>query len=188
MIASYNPNRPSERTKEELKASIAEFGFLEPIILNIRTKTIIGGHTRLGIAEELKLEEVPVLEVDLDPTDERMANLGLNNIHDPWDAEKLEALFKELDISDEQKMKVTGFDAAEVQELVSFIHGADKEDPDFPQVVLKVARQDKKIIQEALRAAKALGHFTEYPDNQNGNGNALARICEDFIKNLEVVE
>jgi ParB-like chromosome segregation protein Spo0J len=188
MVASYNPNKPSERTKEELKASIAEFGFLEPIILNLRTKTIIGGHTRLAIAEELKLKEVPVLEVDLDPTDERMANLGLNNIRDPWDAEKLEALFKELDISDEQKMKVTGFDASEVQEIVSLIHGADKEDPDFPQVVLKVARQDKKIIQEALRAAKARGKFTEYADNQNGNGNALARICEDFIKNLEVVE
>lgn len=188
MVASYNPNKPSERTREELKASIKEFGFLEPIILNIRTKTIIGGHTRLAIADELGLKEVPVLEVDLDPTDERLANLGLNNIHDPWDAEKLEVLFKELDISDEQKMKVTGFDAAEVQELISFIHGAEKDDPDFPQVVLKVARQDKKIIQEALRAAKALGHFTEYPDNQNGNGNALARICQDFINNQEVVE
>lgn len=188
MVAQYNPNSPSERTREELKASIAEFGFVEPIILNLRTKTIVGGHTRLRIAEELKLEEVPVLEVDLDPTDERLANLGLNNIRDPWDAEKLEALFKELDISDEVKMKVTGFDAAEVQEIVALIHGAEKEDPDYPQLVLKVGREDKKIIQQALRAAKAQGKFTEYQDNQNSNGNALARICEAFIKNQEEVK
>ena len=48
--ASYNPRKdlkPGDKEYEKLKRSITEFGYVEPVIWNERTGTVVGGHQRL---------------------------------------------------------------------------------------------------------------------------------------------
>ena len=50
--ADYNPRKklkPGDKEFEKLKKSIEEFGYVEPIILNKRTDTVVGGHQRLEV-------------------------------------------------------------------------------------------------------------------------------------------
>ena len=46
--ASYNPRKISDDNKESLKNSIEEFGLVDPIIINLKTNNIIGGHQRFN--------------------------------------------------------------------------------------------------------------------------------------------
>ena len=54
--ADYNPRKklkPGDKEFEKLKKSIEEFGYVEPIILNERTNTVVGGHQRLEVMKHL---------------------------------------------------------------------------------------------------------------------------------------
>ena len=151
---------------------------MQPLVFNTRTNTLVGGHQRLNIAAELGIAEVPVLEVDLDETKERMANVALNKIKGKWDAEKLEPLFAILEI---QKIEIepTGFDQASIQEILASLHSGEHRTSDFETLIIKLNRQDKKQVQDALRKAKAQGPFTN-TDNKNSNGNALERVAASW--------
>jgi site-specific DNA-methyltransferase (adenine-specific) len=59
--AAYNPRKklkPGDKEYENLKNSIAEFGFADPLVVNA-DMTIIGGHKRLTVAIDLGFNEVP---------------------------------------------------------------------------------------------------------------------------------
>ena len=54
--AEYNPRkdlRPGDAEYEKLKQSIQEFGYVEPVIWNKRTGTVVGGHQRLKGMKDL---------------------------------------------------------------------------------------------------------------------------------------
>jgi len=53
--AEYNPRVISDEALAGLTASIKKFGYIEPIIVNVRanTNTIIGGHQRFRILRKL---------------------------------------------------------------------------------------------------------------------------------------
>lgn len=116
----------------------------------------------------------------MDPTKERMANVALNKIKGKWDAEKLEPLFAILEV---QKIEIepTGFDNAEIQEILASLHSGEHRQSDFETLVIKLNRQDKKTVQDALRKAKAMGPFTN-TDNKNSNGNALERVAAGWTE------
>lgn len=117
--AEYNPRKKLEKTDEaykRIKASIEEFGFVDPIIVNVRTMTVIGGHQRLEILKDLKHEEVECVVLNLDEKEERKLNLSLNKNTGYWDNDKLEQLFDELGLS-EQELFSTGFSMSEVEDL-----------------------------------------------------------------------
>ena len=64
--AEYNPRkdlRPGDAEYEKLKRSIQEFGYVEPVIWNKRTGTIVGGHQRLKVMKDLGYEEVDCVEM-----------------------------------------------------------------------------------------------------------------------------
>ena len=57
--AEYNPRKKlksGDKEFEKLKNSIQEFGYVEPIILNKRTNTVVGGHQRLEGDKERRSE------------------------------------------------------------------------------------------------------------------------------------
>ena len=41
--------KPGDKDYEKLKRSIAEFGFVEPVVWNERTGFVVGGHQRLKV-------------------------------------------------------------------------------------------------------------------------------------------
>lgn len=129
--AKYNPRKKLEKTDDSykrIKASIEEFGFIDPIIVNINNMTVVGGHQRLEILKELNYEEVECVVVNLDDKQEKRLNLSLNKNSGFWDNTKLEELFEELNLSEEE-LFATGFSISEVEDLsTDFISDLLEED------------------------------------------------------------
>ena len=117
--APYNPRKdlkPGDAEYEKLKRSIQEFGYVEPVIWNKRTGTVVGGHQRLKVMKDLGYEEVDCVVVDLDEQKEKALNIALNKISGEWDEGLLANLLKDLD-NNGYDITFTGFDLAEAQEL-----------------------------------------------------------------------
>lgn len=99
-IVPYENNpRRNDGAVEALAASIKEFGFRVPIIVD-KENVIVAGHTRLKAAERLGLEVVPVIRAD-DLTDEQIKayRIADNKVGDlaGWDNERLKEELAELD-------------------------------------------------------------------------------------------
>ena len=112
--AKYNPRKlltVDDIEYQRIKRSIEEFGYVEPIIIN-KDNTIIGGHQRLSVLIELGYEEIDVIQVDVNKTQEKALNIALNKITGEWDKELLSDLLIELD-NDNFDITVTGFDEIE---------------------------------------------------------------------------
>lgn len=117
--AEYNPRIelvPGMDEYEKLKASILEFGFVDPPVFNKRTGNLVGGHQRVAVARDLGLfDEIEVSIVDLHLEKEKTLNLALNKISGRWDDEALAALLAELEI---EQISLGGFDQEEADQLI----------------------------------------------------------------------
>lgn len=120
--ATYNPRvdlKPGDPVYESLKVSVETFGYLQPIIVNRRNETVIGGHQRLKVLKDLGRTEVDVVYVDLPPDQERALNLTLNKSVGAWDDRKLADLLRGFQDLPDFDVQLTGFDHAEIGELVT---------------------------------------------------------------------
>lgn len=129
--ATYNPRKISKEELAKLKSSIQEFGYVNPIIINRSTGKVIGGHQRIKALKELGIEEIEVVYVDLPEEKERALNIALNKISGEWDEQKLIEVFKEIEQSQEEMLKFTGFDQKEIEILLNSVKNefeAGKED------------------------------------------------------------
>lgn len=100
--ADYNPRKdlkPGNADYEKLKRSIEGFGYVEPVIWNKRTGTVVGEHQRLKVMKVLGCEDVDCVVVDLDEKKEKALNVVLNKISGEWDNTLLANLLKDLDDS-----------------------------------------------------------------------------------------
>lgn len=131
--AEYNPRVdlvPGEKDYEDLKRSILEFGYIDPIIVN-KDGTIIGGHQRYKILLDLGYKEIDVVELDVTKDKEKALNIALNKISGDWDNEKLKNILKELDLGDFD-ITLTGFTHNELDDLIAEIEIPEiAEDDDF---------------------------------------------------------
>lgn len=76
----YNPRKWSEEALKGLRASISEFGLVDPFVINKRNGfRLVGGHMRCKVAIELGIEKVPIVYVDLDDKKEKALNVALNS-------------------------------------------------------------------------------------------------------------
>lgn len=121
--AKYNPRKdlqPGDPEYEKLKASLHEFGVVDPLVWNKKTGNLVGGHQRLKVLleDEPALEAVQASIVNLPLAKEKALNLALNKIAGEWDMPKLKDLLQELDTG-EFDMLITGFDEMEIENLIS---------------------------------------------------------------------
>lgn len=77
--APYNPRDISDKQRQALVESIKEFGLVQELVWNKRTKHVVGGNQRLSILKELGVKTVPVSVVDLSLVDEKLLNVILNS-------------------------------------------------------------------------------------------------------------
>lgn len=92
LIPYINNPRINEHAVDYVAASIKEFGFKQPIVID-KDNVIIAGHTRLEAAKKLKLETVPcVLADDLTEQQIKAYRLADNKVSEfaLWDLEKLQ--------------------------------------------------------------------------------------------------
>lgn len=119
--AIYNPRKdlqPDDPEYAKIKRSIETFGYVDPIIVNERTGTIVGGHQRLKVLKDLGYDEVDVSVVDLSEENEKALNVALNKISGEWDFALLKDLLEELDASSID-VELTGFDIDEMENLMT---------------------------------------------------------------------
>lgn len=131
--AAYNPRKdlqPGDPEFEKLKRSLTEFGYVEPVIWNKATGHVVGGHQRLKVLATLGHTEVDCVVVELDETREKALNVALNKISGDWDESKLALLIADLDAADFDA-ELTGFDDAEIQQLIGSLDEGEVEDDDF---------------------------------------------------------
>src|SRR3981081_4727959 len=100
---------------DKVAASIKEFGWRQPIVVDAEG-VIIAGHTRLRAAQKLGLSEVPVhIALNLTPAQVKSYRLLDNRSHEEasWDLELLAAELGELQATDID-LSLTGFDQDEI--------------------------------------------------------------------------
>jgi len=115
-----NARTHSDAQVAQIAASIAEFGFTNPILAG-SDGVIVAGHGRLAAAQKLGLEMVPVVVLDhLTPTQRRALVIADNRIAENagWDDELLRVELEAL--QDEGfDLDLTGFDADALVELLA---------------------------------------------------------------------
>ncbi|MDN2579014.1 ParB N-terminal domain-containing protein [Aquibium sp. ELW1220] len=105
---------------DAVKASIAEFGFRQPIVVDEKMVVIVG-HTRLEAAKALGLATVPVHVAEgLTPAQARAYRLMDNRSHEnaEWDDELLKLEFGDLKL-DGFDLDLTGFDSDQLSQLLA---------------------------------------------------------------------
>ena len=131
--AEYNPRKKLKKGDREYKKildSIEEFGFADPLVVNA-DMTIIGGHQRLTVAQDLGYTEVPCAVVDIDKTREKALNIALNKITGQWDDNLLAELLEDIANSGDFDIGKTGFDPPEIGELFNKLHDKKVKEDNF---------------------------------------------------------
>lgn len=132
--AEYNPRKdlkPEDIEYQKIKKSITEFGYVAPIIIN-NDMTVISGHQRLKVLDELGYNEVECVIVELSKNKEKALNIALNKISGDWDNAKLEELLAELKETDID-LDITGFSFDEVDNILKDITGSKEDEFDIQQ-------------------------------------------------------
>jgi len=113
-----NARTHSDEQVDKIAASIKEFGFLNPVIVD-GENGIIAGHGRIMAAKKLGLDEVPTVEAaHLTDAQKRAYILADNRLalDAGWDDELLRLEF--ADLTDEGfDLALTGFDSSEIDGL-----------------------------------------------------------------------
>lgn len=147
--ADYNPRTISDDEMTKLENSITEFGFVDPMIINLKNNKLIGGHQRYNallslnmkkgnFVEELNLVELgdigwvfPDMDLKIESEQhEKALNIALNKISGTWDNEKLFTLLEELEY-DDMGIELTGFTDEEMEMLEKGIYNSDYEEDYF---------------------------------------------------------
>lgn len=141
-LREYENNpRNNENAVAAVAASIKEFGFKVPIVID-KDGVIIAGHTRAKAAAMLGMQTVPCIIAD-DLTEEqiRAFRLADNKTGElaGWDFEKLEAELAQLSAMD---MSEFGFVMSDDVDIDDFFTDADESDDDGSD-----DEEEKKSIQ-----------------------------------------
>ncbi len=127
-----NPRLHSKKQLHQISASISEFGFNVPVLID-RGNVIIAGHGRVEAARNLGMETVPVLRIEhLTDAQKRAFALADNKIalNSDWDLELLQLEMKELSALDLNfDLETTGFETAQIDLLVDGESAPAKADP-----------------------------------------------------------
>jgi hypothetical protein len=159
-----NPRTHSDAQVAQIAASIAEFGFNNPILIDTQAG-IIAGHGRLLAARKLGLTEVPVIVLDhLSEAQKRAYVIADNKLAENagWDDEmfriEIEALQDEsFDVS------LLGFEDEELARLLAAqdaVEGLTDEDavPELPETPTSRARDLWVLGEHKLLVGDATNH------------------------------
>ena len=115
-----NPRTHSDAQIAKIAASIVEYGWTNPILVD-GDNGIIAGHGRLAAARKLGLEQVPVIELAHLTSAQKRALVIADNrlaLDAGWDEAMLALELAELSESG-YELALTGFDSSELERLLS---------------------------------------------------------------------
>lgn len=175
-----NPRSISKEAYERLKQRITSRGFHDVIKLDTNN-VVLSGNQRRRALEELGVKEVYCMVPSRKLTEEEMLQVAVdsNRQDGAWDFDMLSSLsdieaLKELGFTD-QELKLTA-----APDVINDISLPDGERPGLQQITFTLTNEQMEAVKGALETAKKLGDFIN-TGNENKNGNAIARICEDYV-------
>ena len=187
-----NSRTHSDEQVAQVAASIREFGFTNPVLID-GEGGIIAGHGRVMAARKRGMADVPCIRLAHLSDAQKRAYIIADNklaLNAGWDEEIL--ALELLDLRGEDfALPLSGFTSEELEQIFSaFDVSPLGEMPQMPsgdrqpfqQVTFTLHDTQAEQVQAALKAARNIGPYIGSP-NQNGNGNALARICETYLTN-----
>jgi DNA modification methylase len=137
-----NSRKHSDEQVAQIAASIKEFGWTNPILVD-GENGIIAGHGRLMAARKLSMEEVPVIELAHLSNNQRKALIIADNklaLNADWDNDILALELSDLSAAD-YDLDILGFDSDEVGKLLKTeTEGLTDEDevPEAPEPITKL--------------------------------------------------
>jgi len=179
-----NSRRHSDAQVAQIAASIKEFGFTNPVLID-GENGIIAGHGRVMAAQKLGLAEVPCLVLDHLSDAQRRAYIIADNklaLNAGWDEGLLTQEIARLE-EDGFDLDLTGFDSEELGQFdvegTDMPRLADGDKEPFQQKTFTLHDEQAEEVEAAIAKAKELGHG-ESGLNKNSNGNALSFVCQFF--------
>jgi DNA modification methylase len=121
-----NSRKHSDEQIAQIAASIKEFGWTNPILVD-GANGLIAGHGRLMAARKLKMDKVPVIELAHLSENQKKALIIADNklaLNSDWDSELLTLELQEL-LGEEYDLELLGFDKDELDALLNVIEGTD---------------------------------------------------------------
>lgn len=115
-----NARTHSKAQIEQIAASIEEFGFTNPVLID-ETKTILAGHGRVEAAKLLGRKDVPVVRIEHMSAEQKRAYVIADNqlaLNAGWDEALLAMEFEALNEL-EFDISVIGFEMGEVDRIIS---------------------------------------------------------------------
>jgi len=196
-----NPRTHTTKQIKQIAASIKEFGFISPILID-DADGIIAGHGRAEAAKLIGMSDVPTVRVDhLTPTQIRAYVIADNRLAENagWDQELLTLELQELSVELNFDVTVTGFETAEIDLLITELNADTADDadevPEIDRSVPAVSRLgdcwrignhfllcgdalNKKSYVTLLGTQKAQMVFTDPPYNVAiaGNVSGLGKV------------
>ncbi len=168
-----NPRTHTPRQIKQIAASITEFGFINPVLIDSADE-IVAGHARVAASISLGMTDVPTVRVGhLTPAQIRAYVIADNRLAENagWDRELLALELQELSVQPNFDVTVIGFEMAEIDLLVGeATHG----EPDEADAVPEIDR--------SLPAVSQLGDCWQIGDHLLLCGDALkARSYERLL-------
>ena len=118
-----NSRKHSDEQVAQISASIKEFGWTNPILID-GTNSIIAGHGRLMAARKLKMDEVPTIELDHLTDTQRKALVIADNklaLNADWDTTLLTIELDDL-LKDGFALDILGFNEQEIKTIMSDVN------------------------------------------------------------------
>lgn len=180
-----NPRTHSEAQVEQLRASIREFGFTNPLLIDSQGG-IVAGHGRLLAAKAEGLESVPAIELHGLTEKQRRALMVADNQHalnSGWDFDLLVESLQEIG-ADDFSIDALGFTAQQMDQLLPEVQALPElpagDRAGFQEMTFILADEQVRIVKAALQLAR--GSDEKDAGSDNRNGNALTTICSSYVK------
>jgi len=201
--APYNPRQISKGNFKRLCESIenfsdtkstqGEFRLVDPIIINKKSMTVVGGHQRIAALQELGQDFVvkeDVVFINVEPKREKALNIALNNqnMAGDWDFPKLKDVIVDLD-DGEFDMTMTGFHEDELREMFDYEPAGEAglTDPDAVPEPPKEATTKPGQIFQLGKHLLMCGDSTKWEDVEKLIGEENTKCCiTDPPYNVEI--
>ena len=207
--SDYNPRKISDKDFDKLKKSLKEFGLVDPIIINLKTNNIIGGHQRFDVLynddpnKDLYLMELGDIGWVLEDTElhikdeahEKALNLALNRMGGEFDIEKLNPLLDELEELDLGELTGFDLDLEEISYDIEVVYSDDDEEDDYDgdddDYFYEIESDDKDSVESDRESAKTPNRTIKYGDIYKIKNNIIMfgdSDDEDDLMELERIE
>lgn len=128
-----------EDNLEAIRASLTDFGQVEPLVVQRGTNRVIAGNGRLAVMRSLGWQECSVVALDIDDMKAIVLGLALNQTAKlaRWDAARVLELVGEIEAQAPHMAKTTGFSESELHKFTN------------------IAAKEERLALEAAQAATA---------------------------------